>query len=90
MHRLTVLIDLLDDLIQLLSRRVLAQHPHHGTQLLGADITATVGVKHVECGLELWKKFGRKNRRYFLVLYTCLSSKGAPSDRKRQEVELLL
>lgn len=60
MHRLTVLIDLLDDLIQLLSRRVLAQHPHHGTQLLGADITATVGVKHVECGLELWKKFGRK------------------------------
>lgn len=52
---LTVLIDLLDDLIQLLSCRVLAQHPHHGTQLLGADITATVGVKHVEGGLEFWK-----------------------------------
>lgn len=50
---LTVLIDLLDDLIQLLSCWVLAQHPHHGTQLLGADITATVGVKHVEGGLEL-------------------------------------
>ena len=52
---LTVLIDLLDDLIQLLSCWVLAQHPHHGTQLLGADVTATVGVKHVEGGLELWR-----------------------------------
>lgn len=52
---LTVLIDLLDDLIQLLSCRVLAQHPHHGTQLLGADITATIGVEHVKGGLELWR-----------------------------------
>lgn len=55
-HPLTVLIDLLDDLIQLLSCRVLAQHPHHGTQLLGADVAAAVGVEHVEGGLELWKK----------------------------------
>lgn len=64
MHCLTVLIDLLDDLIQLLSCRVLAQHPHHGTQLLGADIAATVGVKHVEGGLELWKKFSGNGPRY--------------------------
>lgn len=64
MHCLTVLIDLLDDLIQLLSCRVLAQHPHHGTQLLGADIAATVGVKHVECGLELWKKLSGNGPRY--------------------------
>lgn len=53
---LTILIDLLDDLIQLLSCRVLSQHPHHLTQLLGADITATVGVEHVKGGLELWRK----------------------------------
>lgn len=51
---LTILIDLLDDLIQLLSCWILAQHPHHGTQLLGADITATISVEQVKGGFELW------------------------------------
>lgn len=60
-ERLTVLIDFLNDLIQLLSCRVLAQHPHHGTQLLGADVTAAVGVKHVEGRLEFWKNLSRQN-----------------------------
>lgn len=53
---LTILIDLLDDFIQLFSCRVLAQHPHHGTQLLGADVAATVGVEQVEGGFELWRQ----------------------------------
>lgn len=50
---LTVLINLLDDLIQLLSGGVLAQHSHHGAQLLGADVATTVSVEHVEGGFEL-------------------------------------
>lgn len=51
----TILIDLLDDQGQLLSGRVLAQHPHHLTQLPGADVTATVTVEQVEGSLELWR-----------------------------------
>ena len=55
---LTILIHLLNDGVQLLSGRVLTQHPHHLTQLLGADVAAAVRVKHVEGRLELWEGEG--------------------------------
>lgn len=53
--RLTIFIYFFNDSIQLLSGWVLTQHPHDGTQLLGADITATIGVEHVEGSLELFE-----------------------------------
>lgn len=49
---LTIFIHLLNDGVQLLFGGRLAQHAHHCAQLLGADVSATVRVKHVEGGLE--------------------------------------
>ncbi len=54
MTQLTIFIYFYNDGIQFLSGWILTQHPHDGTQLLGADITATVGVEHVEGSLELF------------------------------------
>lgn len=52
--RPTVFVHLVNHLLQLLRCRVLAEHPHHLAQLLGAD-AAVLGVLHkdVEGGLEL-------------------------------------
>lgn len=53
---LTILVHLLDDGIQLLFGGVLAQHPHHRAQLLGADVPTTVRIKHVEGSFELCRE----------------------------------
>lgn len=64
---LTVLVHLLNDGIQLLFGGVLAQHPHHRAQLLGADVPTTVRIKHVEGSFELcredWSVLGLRQWR---------------------------
>lgn len=59
---LTILIHLVNHLLQLLRCGVLAQHPHHLAQLLGAD-TAILSTQHkdVKSSLELciqWQGVG--------------------------------
>lgn len=54
MEGLTILVHLINHLLQLLGCGVLAQHPHHLAQLLGAD-TAILRAqdKDIKGGLEL-------------------------------------